>query len=374
MGRSILALALFGISSFAQGTLTPIAGKDFVFPRQGGPALQMPLGRIISVAADVQGNIYALDEGNRVVVKITPAGALSVVAGNGQSGNATEGAPALSSPLSFPSFIGVDGAGHLYISEGQRIAVVDSSGALRTAVSFQNGGSAPGSFYVDASGAVYAATGPNQANGQNCVVIRYGPSGATVVAGNGTCAYASDGSPATSISLWNPGGVTMDSAGNLYIGDGVGIRKVDPSGRLTTIAQNQPIRGFLAFDASGNFYSTGLFHEVVKFDSKGVLTTIAGGRNPGFAGDGGPADSALLFSPQQVVLDAAGNLYVADSDNYRVRRIRLGATPTIETVAGNGRYRSDGDGGAATDASLFGPFSMLADRSEERRVGKECRL
>ena len=336
--------------SFAQGTPASIAGTTFAFPRQGVPALQAPLGLVVSVAVDVQGNVFALDTWNNVVVKVTPAGVLTVVAGDGTS-----------APLDRPTFIAVDGSGNLYINEARRISVVDASGAIRTAVSFQGIPGTAGTFTVDAAGNVYTSTLGNQINGQNCVVLRYNSSGATVVAGNGVCDHGPDSGPATSIPLYHPGSVTVDSKGNLYVTDWVGVRKVDVNGQLSTIGQSHALGVPVAVDSSGSLYSPGFSHRVLKLDSSGTLSTIAGRESPGFSGDGGPATSALLFSTRQVAIDSADNLYVADSLNYRVRRIRSGAAPVIDTVAGNGRFLSGGDGGAAVAATLFGPDGMAVD-------------
>jgi hypothetical protein len=142
----------------------------------------------------------------------------------------------------------------------------------------------------------------------------------TTVAGNGLPGFSGDGGPATEARLNAPAAVALDAAGNLYIAD----------------THNHRIRRV----------------------SNGVITTIAGDGRPGFRGDGGPAAEAALNLPGGVAADLAGNLYIADSGNHRVRRIIGG---TIETVAGSGAVGSSGDGGPASDASLLLPAGVWLD-------------
>jgi NHL repeat len=159
---------------------------------------------------------------------------------------------------------------------------------------------------VDTSGNVYAADSDNN------LVVRFVPGGQmTVVAGNGIGGFSGDGGPATSASLNSPVGVALDSAGNLYIADGNNARIRQVSG--------------------------------------GTITTIAGNGNPGFSGDGGLATSASLNFPAGVAVDSAGNLFIADQYNQRIRMVSGG---TITTEAGNGTAEFSGDGGPATSASL----------------------
>lgn len=173
-----------------------------------------------------------------------------------------------------------------------------------------------GSIATDSKGNVYFASGP--------VVFKLNTFGIqTVVAGNGAFGFSGDGGPATSASLFLPYGVAVDGAGNLYIAD----------------LLNQRIR---------------------KVDTTGTITTVAGSGTYGFSGDGGPAISASLGSPDGVAVDEAGNLYIADLYNRRVRKVDSGGM--ISTVAGNGAYGFSGDGGPATSASLSSPTGVAVDR------------
>ena len=131
----------------------------------------------------------------------------------------------------------------------------------------------------------------------------------TTVAGNGTAGFTGDGGPATAARLKKPGGVALDAAGNLFIADTWNhrIRKVTPGG---------------------------------------VISTVAGNGTLGFSGDGGPATAAQLNYPSDMAVDAAGNLFIADTGNHRIRKVTPGGV--ISTVAGNGTAGFSGDGGPAT--------------------------
>jgi len=144
----------------------------------------------------------------------------------------------------------------------------------------------------------------------------------TTVAGNGTAGYSGDGGPATNAQL-NPHGVATDASGNLYIGDNANfvIRKVAAA--------------------------------------TGVITTVAGNGTAGYSGDGGPATSAQL-SPTAVAVDGPGNIYIADSAHNVIRKVAV-ATGIITTVAGNGTAEFSGDGGQAVNAELNGPNALAMD-------------
>ena len=193
-------------------------------------------------------------------------------------------------------------------------------------------------------------------------------------AGNGTAGYSGDNGPATSATL-SPAGIAVDAAGNLYIADTFNdrIRKVS-GGVITTVAgngtsgsngENIPATTAqlnwpygVAVDAAGNLYIANTYNNRICKVSGGMITTIAGNGTHGFGGDNGPATAAQLSYPDGVAVDAAGNVYIADTDNDRIRKVSGGV---IATVAGNGTEGFSGDKGPATAAQLGWPYSVAVD-------------
>ena len=199
--------------------------------------------------------------------------------------------------------------------------------------------------------------------------------------------------PATQARLDGPTGIAIDAAGNVFIGDGGNhrVRKVSPDGVITTYA-GTGVEGFsgdggpatkarlvnplgLALDGAGNLYlSQWAQNRVRKVSPDGIITTVAGsgpstGVVPGdFGGDGGPDTAARLYWPEGLAVDAAGNLFIADTGNHRIRKVS--PEGIITTVAGSGptgitKGLSAGDGGLATEARLNGPFSLALDRARQ---------
>jgi len=199
----------------------------------------------------------------------------------------------------------------------------------------------------------------------------------TTVAGNGTPAFSGDGGPATAAELNQPSGVNVDSAGNLYIADtgNSRVRKVS-NGVITTVAGDET-RGFsgdggpataaslyqpvaVAVDATGNLYISDALNSCIRKVSNGVITTVAGNTYAGFGGDNIPAISTELWQPLGIALDSAGNLFIADSINQRIRKVSNGV---ITTVAGSGTDGFSGDNGPAFNAQLSGPQGVALDSS-----------
>jgi uncharacterized repeat protein (TIGR01451 family) len=198
----------------------------------------------------------------------------------------------------------------------------------------------------------------------------------TTIAGDGYFGFSGDGGAAISAMLSYPGGVAVDAAGNVYVADtyNMRIRKVTAAGAIATLVGGAVNDGGLgvfgllnapagvARDSAGNTYIADTNNNRVRrVDASGIITTVAGTGVTGFSGDGGAATSAQLITPQAVTLDAAGNLYVADSGNLRIRKVD--ASGNISTVAGNGEPGYSGDGGPATAAQLVPAYGLAADSS-----------
>lgn len=327
--------AIAGCGSSGSGaTIVTVAGTGVIGNTgNGGAATAAKLGQPTCVVMDAQGNLYIGDIQFYVVRKVTAAtGIISAYAGNGTYGYTGDGGPATSASLYGPTGCVLDAAGNLYISD-------DANNVIRK---------------------ITASTG----------VI-------TTVAGNGYLAGTSfggasgDGGPAIFAELNHPWGLAMDAAGDLFIADKGNdrVREVNGStGIMTTVASfdsgTEP-QG-LALDASGNLYIAegGDPSDVVKLNlSSKALTVVAGngtiGEGQSVMGDGGPATSAVLSQPEGVTLDAAGDIFISDSGDARVREV-MAATGIIKTVVGTTSGYS-GDGGSATRAQLHNPEQLFFD-------------
>jgi sugar lactone lactonase YvrE len=351
-------------------TITTFAGGGV---GDGGPAVNAAVNNPSAVAVDTAGNLYITDSGNNRVRKVSTSGTITTVAGNGTPGFSGDGGPAADASLNNPSAVAVDSAGNLYIADAHnhRVRKVSVSGTITTIAgtggfgySGDGGSATSAELYFPQGVAVDAAGNLFIADTNNDRVRKVSVSGTiTTVAGNGS---SGDGGPAIDASLSFPQGVVVDAAGNLYIADTSNhrVRKVSVSGTITTIA-GVGSSGYsgdggsaidatvffprgVAVDAAGNlFIADTSNHRVRKVSVSGTITTVAGN---GSSGDGGPAIDASLSFPQGVVVDAAGNLYIADINNHRVRKVSVSGT--ITTVAGNGTPGFSGDGGPATKAGL----------------------
>ena len=203
----------------------------------------------------------------------------------------------------------------------------------------------------------------------------------TTVAGNGTFGYSGDGGAATNAGLYNPWAVQVDNSGNLFIADDSNkrIRKVGTNGIITTVAGNGTY-GYsgdggaatnagldnpygVAVDASDNLFIADTENQRIrKVGTNGIITTVAGNGTAGYFGDGGAATNAELSYPWAVQVDNSGNLFIADEGNQRIRKV--GTNGIITTVAGNGTASYSGDGGSATNAGLDGPYGVAVDASD----------
>ena len=318
-----------------------------------------------------------------------PKFTISTVAGNGVSGFAGDGGPATAANLAFPAALTFDSAGNMYIADASnsRVRKVDTNGTITTFagtgdfgdfgdtnVATKAGMNRPYGVVMDKAGNLYIADAYNDA------IRKVAASGGIMSTFAGTFqGFGGDGGGATGALMDTPTALVFDAAGNLYIADTNNhrIRKVGTDGNITTFAGNGNAADFgdggpatsaslnspegLAIDNAGNIYvADTASHRVRKISPDGTITTVAGNGSGGFQGDGGPATKANLYYPKGLAVDASsGNLYIADWLNSRIRVV----TPdgNIYTVAGNGSYDYYGDGGPATSAALRFPWGLAVD-------------
>ena len=368
----------------ASGTITTVAGTgEDSFGGDGGPALQAQLARPLGLAADGSGNLYIASPIDHRIRRVDSTGTISTIAGTDVSGFSGDGGPAVHAWLSTPTGVAVDGSGNLYIADGSnnRVRRVDASGTITTVAGGSASGTggpavqaqlnSPSGVEVDSAGNIYIADEGNER------VHRVDPAGTiTTIAGTGEPSYSGDDGPAVRARVSAPTDVAVDGAGNIYIADGGNnrIRLVDRAGTITTVAgggnahgDNVPaVQARLAYpsdvalDAAGNLYIADTFNSRVRrVDPSGTITTVAGTGERGFGGDGGPALQAQLALPYGLALDGSGNLYIADHDNQRIRRVD--STGTITTVVGTGERSFGGDGGPAVRAELADPRGLAVD-------------
>jgi len=331
----IFYLCVVGQSSAgqAQMIIDTVAGTgDMGYSGDDGPAIEAQLNYPMCAAVDSTGTMYIVDYANNRIRKVDTDGVITTVAGTGYSGFSGDGGPATQAQLSYPYGVAVDSTGNIYISDqnSNRIRKVDTNGII------------------------------------------------TTVAGNGDFDYTGDGGPATQAALGSPAGIALDSSGNLYIADTENsrIRKVDTNGIITTVAGNgeysycgdagaatSACLNFptdVAFDITGNMYIADQYNDRIrKISSSGTITTVAGTGSAGYSGDGGSATQAQLNGPAGVETDSLGNLYIADSENFRVRIVDTDGN--ITTVAGSGDSGYTGDGGPATEAVLDYIYDLAVD-------------
>ena len=363
-------------------TITTVAGTGTSgYSGDAGQATSAQLNIPWGIAVDTSGNLYIADEINNRIRMVATNGTITTIAGNGTNGYAGDGSAATSANLNYAAAIAVDGSGNVYISDtGNHVIRKRAAGGTITTVAGTNvagyygdGGAAtsaqlnlPLGLALDTAGNLYIA------DAYNSMVRKVATSGTiTTVAGSTLSGFGGDGGAATSAQLRGPFAVTVDAAGNLYISDTFNhvVRKVAADGTITRVA-GTGTRGYsgdgglateaklnypegLAVDSAGNlFIADSLNCRIRVITPSGMITTVAGTGKFGSLGDGGPATSAQLNTPSGVALDAAGNLYIADSQNSLVRRLTpdTSATPSMQP-------------GAVISASGFGAFTTAAPGS-----------
>ena len=387
------------VRKFANGAITTVAGNGTSgFSGDSGLATSAQLSNPGGLAVDAAGNLY-LSDGSRV--RKVSNGVINTVAGGGPGGFFDDNVPATGVPLSMPSGLAVDAAGNLYIADVgiNRVREV-SNGMIRTVAG--NGDHGSGGDGGPAISAQLNLVGPTAGvavdSGGNLYIggaerVRRVSNGTiTTVAGGGDLGpLVGDNGPATAAPLLYIYGIAVDAAGNLYVADhdSERIRKV-ASGVITTVAgggyslgDNGPAVSAqldfpqgVAVDSGGNVYVADYNNSRIRKISNGVITTLAGtgvigGFAEGFSGDKGPAINAQLAFPTGVALDSAGNLYIADNNNLRIRKVSNGV---ITTVAGNGTNGVGGDTGPAASAQLINPQCVAVDSAGNLYIAEANRV
>jgi RHS repeat-associated protein len=328
------------------GDITTIAGDGYYGNSgDGGLAINAELEAPEQIAVDSAGNVYIPDSYAGVVRKVAAStGIITTIAGTGSQGYSGDGGQATTAQLNSPMTVALDSSGNIYIADYQNnrirkitvaTGVVTTIAGTGTAGYSGDGGAAtraeitsPLGIAFDGAGNLYIAdTG-------NAVVRKVTVSSGIIstVAGNHLFGYSGDGGPATSATFSEPGSIAFDSSGNFYIadlGDNV-VRKVTAS--------------------------------------TGVISTVAGNGTAGYTGDGGPAATAELNVPVAVAIDSTGNIFIIEYGNFVVRLVSV-ATGNISTVVGNGSSGYSGDGGPASSAQLSYPYGIAFDSAGNLYIG-----
>jgi uncharacterized protein (TIGR03437 family) len=346
---------------FCARVLRVVNGVVSIFAGSGnpgfadGPAAQARFRYNYGVAVDAQGNVYVADSANERIRMISK-GVVNTLVGNGNAGFSGDNGPATNGELNSPTGVGVDSLGNLYIADfGNNVVRKVANGIITTIAgggTATNGGSATGAFLNGPTGVAIDPVGNAYvADTGNHRVLKVSGGVYSTVAGNGSAGYSGDSGPATSAQLHSPTYLALDSAGAVYISDSGNhaIRKV-ANGSITTVAgtgtpgydnDNVPAISAklnspsgLAVDGSGNIYIADTNNQRIrKVSPDGTITTIAGIGLAGLQGDNGPAQSAKVNYPGGIALDAAGNLYIADKYNNRIRILTLSSTPVAVSLS-----------------------------------------
>lgn len=290
------------------GIISTVAGIGTIrgYSGDGGPATLAKLARPSDLAFDVTGNLFFTELGNGTIRKVTAAGIITTIAGNGTTGYSGDGGPATNAKLFGPLGIVFDTSGNLFFSDNgnARVRKVNTSGIIST------------------------------------------------IAGNGIMAFSGDGGPATAAKIGYGGYLTFNPTGELLIADYYyhRIRKINASGIINTIIGNGTNSNTgdggpatnatlsynigILFDSRNNMYISDGWALIRKVDISGIITTIAGRDTVGYAGDGGPATAALFgLDILCSAVDAAGNIFIADPNNNRIRKITNNNTAVNQTPA-----------------------------------------
>ncbi|HEV8624845.1 MAG TPA: phytase [Acidimicrobiia bacterium] len=326
------------------GIISTVAGMGGVsgFSGDGGPATSARLRAPRTMEADANGNLYITDTENHRVRKVDSTGKITTIAGTGTAGYNGDNIQATSAMLNNPHGVAVDAAGNVYIADSpnQRIRKVSPTGIITTVAGTGSSGyngdniqattarlNYPKGVEVGPDGALYIG----DANNHRVRRVDLSTGIITTVAGSGVAGASGDGGPATAAQLNTPRNVAFGPNGDMYIADDMNfkVRRVDATTK--------------------------------------TITTVAGSGVAGYGGDGGAATAARLNEVRDVAVDGAGNLYIADELNNRIRWVDTSGI--IRTFAGTGVSGFSGDGGPATSAQIRGPRGVAVDPQGRVLIG-----
>ena len=389
---SLLVWASAGIALAQQYTISTVAGGAPPLTPAAGSGLSIGVPQRVTL--DLSGNLYFTSL--NCVFRLDASGTLTRIAGNSRAGYSGDGAPALQAQLNSPAGLAIDSAGDIFIADSGNnvIRKITADGNIHTFAGngtpgFSGDGNpaiqaqllSPAGVTVDSSGNVYIA---DTGNSNIREVTTDG--NINTFAGSGFRGFAGDTDAATNAELNVPEDVFVASNGTLYIADtgNADIRAVAPGtinnvsvpvintvvGSTTIGYQGDGAAATKAslfqpwsvvVDSAGNIYIAEYGNNIIRMvNTSGNISTIVGNTTLGFSGDGSKATSAMLNQPTGVVVDGSGNVYIADSWNHRIRKVSSG---NINTIAGNGVLSYSGDGGPATSAQMNGPLGVAIDQS-----------
>jgi uncharacterized protein (TIGR03437 family) len=330
-------------------TITTFAGNGTAgFSGDNGPAGQAMINGVAGLAADSAGNVYLAEQNNNRVRKVDRNGIITTLAGTGVAGFSGDNGSASQAQLNGPLGVCVDSSSNVYVTDQGNKRVRKISNGVITTFAGNGSGSSSGDGGValaagfvmpircaaDSAGNLYIA----DQGAQNIRVVDI-RGNINTYAGNGTAGFSGDGGPATQAALNGPAALSTDSLGNLYITDQNNnrIRRVDTNGFIDTVAGSGrafsggdggpavsagfSFPGSVVADRGGSLFIVDTLAARIRKVNDDMVTTVAGTGNQGFGGDGGPPLQAMFSSPFAITVDNAGNLYIGDGNNNRIRKI-----------------------------------------------------
>lgn len=380
------------VRKISGGVVTTVAGAGVSgFSGDGGSALLATMSYPESIALSVTGDVFFYDHLNERIRKINVSGTITTIAGNGTTYPISLGVPATSTGIFMNgsgNLICVDDTGNVYISQSYTICKINSTGLLNGYLGFgtvggfaaDGGPATAAAFFLPAGIAIDGSHNMYIAESGSYLVRKVSTAGIlSTVAGNNMPFYTGDNGKLSNTRV-RPLDLAKDTAGNIYFSDidFPIMRKITPAGTITRYAgkpgttalggdggpaleADLPNRNNIATDRFGNVFITQTNdHTVRKINAAGVISRFAGTGSAGYTGDHVAATSTKLNYPSYLTTDTAGNVYILDKGNNRIRKVDVSGT--ITTYAGNGTLGTAGDGGPATAAQLNNPNNIKMDK------------